>query len=408
MTRHTQRQAISRRTVLAATVLGAVAASTQGTALASGTAPVGGTAPRRVTPVPVGDPAGLHMWKPLDLNGRGHVIGSSPDGGPTGNALVWAGGKLTTARLPASGGEIYLEAVNDGGQLAGSHRGGPENLQTAMAWPGGAGADPIVLETDPQYRDSRAYYVNNRGHVVYRTSELPARPYRAFVYDLASGARTEIVPPASHTSGVYPRGFNDSGQLISSVFYEGSTYTFFWDGRTATDLTPLGATFLKDLNARGQVLGTHRPAEAGGYERAFLWQDGRMTDLGALGPYDVILSNTRQPMNDLGDVIGLSGTADGRVPFLWSEGRMTPLPTGGRQNVSPLGINNRREIAGRCSPDGTTWHACLWRNGRFTDLGTPRGFSDCQGLLVTEQGDVLAFASDQVGRRTCTFQITAT
>ncbi|KOT86329.1 hypothetical protein ADK86_39495 [Streptomyces sp. NRRL F-5755] len=379
----------------------AVAGTTPATAAVRGT-------PRRVTSTPVGDPDGFHMWQPLDLNRHGHVIGSSGTMGGTANALVWANRRLTTARPPASGGSLYLEAINDNGQLAGSHRGGPEDLQTAAAWPGGAAAEPVFLETDPRYRDSRAHYLNNRGQVVYRSSERPALPYRGFVYDLASGARTEIVPPAGQTSGVYPRGFNDSGQLISSVYDSGTTYAFFWDGRTATDLTPLGISGLTGLNARGQVLGTYRPASGGGFARAFIWQDGRLTDLGTLGPYGIDLSFTRQSMNDLGDVIGISHTADGHLPFLWSEGRMTRLPTSGKRDVWPLGINNRREIAGRYSADGSSWRACLWRNGKFVDLGTPRGYSSCEGLMVTEQGYVLAFASDYGSRRSCTFQITAT
>ena len=56
----------------------------------------------------------------------------------------------------------------------------------------------------------------------------------------------------------------------------------------------------------------------------FVWQDGKMTDLGTLGGR----SSRPRAINERGQVVGESVTASGEThPFLWQNGKMTDLGT---------------------------------------------------------------------------------
>ena len=89
-----------------------------------------------------------------------------------------------------------------------------------------------------------------------------------------------------------------------------------------TDLGTLGGndSYAWGINELGQVVGHSETAD--GHVHAFLWEEGTgMTDLGTLGGDD----SYARGINDLGQVVGASYTAeDVRHAALW-----TPVPVGG-------------------------------------------------------------------------------
>ena len=71
---------------------------------------------------------------------------------------------------------------------------------------------------------------------------------------------------------------------------------------------------------------------ASGDYHAFLWQNGRMTDLGTLGG----TSSESHGINAQGEVVGSASTASGeRHPFLWKHGTMEDLGFSERGDASP-------------------------------------------------------------------------
>ena len=119
------------------------------------------------------------------------------------------------------------------------------------------------------------------------------------------------------------------------------------------------------INDRGQVAGqsfTDRVANAStGYPTMdpFLWQGGKMIDLGTLGG----TSGTVNWMTARGEVVGTSNLAGDLAhnAFAWQNGKMTDLGTLGGTNPEAFFANNAGTVVGRAdfSPTSSDHHALL-------------------------------------------------
>jgi probable HAF family extracellular repeat protein len=181
-------------------------------------------------------------------------------------------------------------------------------------------------------------------------------------------------------SWTLPSALNDRDDVVGSSATVGNTYhPFLWRAGTMTDLGVLPGSeenwgVARDVNDRGQVVGT---AGAG----AFLWDRGVLTPLRASG----LALYSAEAINDRGEIVGSyllpsGGRAHG---YLWQQGRVTDLG-----EIDPVDINDRGEILAGRSADGSTYRACIWRKGHVTDLdfGTPVAINDrgwAVGVTVT-------------------------
>jgi probable HAF family extracellular repeat protein len=143
---------------------------------------------------------------------------------------------------------------------------------------------------------------------------------------------------------------------------------------------------------------------------AFQWQQGRLTDLGALPGANTSFANW---VSDSGLSVGWSSDndqADLRLGIpqthatVWKNGEIVDLGTleGGYESVA-LAANNRGQVVGvsanlvadQFGPLGTQNRIFLWQNGAMEDLNTlggpDAGFLDLVGnVAINERGQVAA------------------
>jgi probable HAF family extracellular repeat protein len=152
------------------------------------------------------------------------------------------------------------------------------------------------------------------------------------------------------------------------------------------------------------------PGGIGFVTHAFRWQNGNVTDLGAL-PGD---TNCSIPMaiNAGGEIVGIS--ENGQVDALtgvnetravrWRDGEIEDLGSfGGNQNAA-LRTNNNGQIVGWSlnsvpdpyspidlvlfSSNGTQTRAVVWQDGQMQDLGTLGTGNDAIAGLINEHGQI--------------------
>ena len=121
---------------------------------------------------------------------------------------------------------------------------------------------------------------------------------------------------------------------------------------------------------------------------AWLWQDGRVTDLGNLGGDGQFGGNHACAINNRGQVVGHSDlTGDTTFhAYLWTrEAGMRDLGTLPGDFASlAIGINDRGEVVGASLAANFSSRAILWQNGAMTDLNTLIPASSGLYLLLAE------------------------
>lgn len=134
--------------------------------------------------------------------------------------------------------------------------------------------------------DGIAYAVNNNGHVVGGAS-VPSGGLHAFLWT-GAGALKDLGTLGGTTESTYARGINDRGAVVgASQNTAGEVHAALWRGGDPRDLGTLGGNYSEAtaINEAGQVVGGSRIVTDDTYDnRAFLWQNGRMTDLNTRVP----------------------------------------------------------------------------------------------------------------------------
>jgi probable HAF family extracellular repeat protein len=237
-------------------------------------------------------------------------------------------------------------------------------------------------------------------------------PYIQHVFRWERGEKTDL--------GTFPGGTSSCSQWISDrgwivgaatngkmdllAGFPEATATL-WRDSEIINLGTFGGneSYAWSVNDRGQVVGfasNTTPDQFSGsvfawgatQTHAFLWQNGRMLDLGTLGGPD----SDALVINDHGQITGMSMTSSGAVdPFIWENGKMIDLGTLGGTYGYPNMINARGQIIGFSDILGDIpgqGHAFLWENGVLKDLETLGGTAS-EARWINDAGEAAGWAT---------------
>lgn len=177
-----------------------------------------------------------------------------------------------------------------------------------------------------------------------------------------------------------------------------------WENGTVRDLGTLGGpcAWAINVNDAGQIIGQSMTATATGGKKqsgdwqwarpvaGFMWQNGTMTDLGNLGGTWVMPWR----INQRGQVIGFATRRGDGIfhPFLWENGVIKSLGTLGGSNGRATAINEAGEIVGGANTANGGFHPFLWKDGVMKDLGSLRQAS--QAWYINNKTQIVGTTGD--------------
>ena len=204
------------------------------------------------------------------------------------------------------------------------------------------------------------------------------------------GLRVQGTYDAVEHNGEGVVGINERGQIAGTTLATGNPRAYLWENGKMTDLGTLGGSYTvaRAIDARGRITG--QSSTKSDQRHAFLWRNGRMIDLGTLGGR----LSAPAAMNVRGQVVGTSETRrtgpDGSSPghaFLWQNGKLRDLGTLGGPTSSASAINEKGQTVGSSQKTGTgAAVACLWHDHTIRSLGALGGrWSDAVAINVRSQ-----------------------
>jgi len=295
--------------------------------------------------------------------------------------------------------------INEAGQVVG-YAATPTSQGHAFLWQNGLMTDLGTLGGNY----SQANALNESGQVV-GSSKVTNTTSDAFRWQAG------LISSLALANGATAVGNNDWGQIVG--YYVNDNYrAFLWDDGVVTNLGSLaptidGGALAYDINNAGQVVGTSHSNEVvpelGSLYHAFVWQNGVMTDLGVL-PGDT--ESGAIAINTSGQIVGVSDIVDPFTyqrtarSFLYDNGTMidlgVPSTESQAQDINDAGqvVGLMRVESGATNPFANRGY--IYENGVVTNLNTliPAG----SGLTITiangvnNAGQIVGTAVDAAGR----------
>ena len=350
------------------------------------------------------------------------------------HAIQWRDGVLTDLGALHSSESLSSASrwISVNGLIAGFSQNGeidplnPDLLEIrAVLWKHGKITDLGTLEGG---YESEAFAVNARGQVVgAATNGIPdpssivgvSTQVRAFLWQ--NGAMQDLGTLPGGTDAVALL-VNERGQIVGQSYTASSIprpptficfdfpltlHGFLWEDGKMVDLGTLGGScaFTYALNSRGQVVG-QATLVGDQTSHPYTWDRKRgIKDLGTLGGTYGFASG----INDPGVVAGTATNQDDEalLAFLWKDGVISNLGTLPGNGCSGAdAINSKGQVVGGSGfflPDffpgctDTVEHAFLWENGTMVDLNAfvPSG-SDLtlnEAVFINDRGEISGFGT---------------
>ena len=335
----------------------------------------------------IGPPPELRL-----LNNSGVAVGgadtSTPDPASCWNndcylsyGFKWQDGVVHKLDALPGFNSSFTYSVNDSGQVAGGSENGIDPLTgspalEAILW--GKDGSLTDLGTLGGY-ESSTNAVNSRGQVAGEAMNTIPDPYTSNFFNFLLTGATQVHAFRWTKS----QGMQDLGTLPGGN-----------DSAAAS------------INERGQIAGwsftntTVNSTTGTPTNDPFLWDDGKMIDLGTLGG----TSGRVGSLNNRGQVAGNSNLAGDQSchPFLWDKtGGMKDLGTLGGDSGLAFFVSDAGEVVGKTNLPGvlgcdafTPGHGFLWKNGVMTDLGSPAGDPCSEADVINSKHQIVGYGWD--------------
>ncbi len=281
------------------------------------------------------------------INDHGQVVGYASVNNLS-IAVQWDGkGGITALGSVANAVQSYAYGINNSGQIVGYANIGTD-AYAATQWQGG---QPSTAFSNRSI-SSIATSVNAQGQVAGQMAT--AEGFRATLWNAGTITNLGTLNGGNYS---YATGLNDKGQVVGySTIAKPATSTassllattinaFMWNSATGLNnlgsLNPQDNSYATGLNENGQVVGYSYGLDQGSYRyRAFMWDNGAMTDLNSL--IDPALGwalNVANAVNDKGQIVGLGINAAGQShAFLLTPPPVSPTSLVPLTPIAPLPV----------------------------------------------------------------------
>lgn len=245
---------------------------------------------------------------------------------------------------------------------------------------------------------SGASQINNSGQVA-GASTVQNSALHAFLW--TDGEMEDLGVPGGYLVSS-ATALNGNGKVVGYTDGEyQSMFAYIWENYVWTYLGTLPGEGLdysvaSDINNNSLICGYSFTVGPGSGLRGWIWQDGEMTDLGALGGD----KSSANAINEQGQIVGYAQVYDPEDyvihAFIWEDGIMTDLGVlPGEVNSAATEINENGQIVGSSShtmdtyPFLTVYRPCLWENGQIIDLGLPYGYARGIADAINDDGIIV-------------------